>query len=357
MLLSLMAMTFPGSLYAEPADRKTSIGVYYYPGWSPGGWSPRKVTNPWQVIKPYPEREPLLGWYRDGEMETVNQQLKWMADYGISFVVFDWYWKNGGPKLEHSVQAYLKAPARSRISYALLWANHNKAPASTEEWDKLVEYWLEHHLKNPEYLKIEGKPALFIFSGDVLRNQSKVIGLSTAEMLEKARQAAHKKGLAGIYFVLCLAATDYWVKEFAPRAGFDAISAYNYHFGVEGNADKRTPPSHSFDELNKSYQMQSKWILANTKLPYFVPMTSGWDMRPWGGSKDPLHDNSMSNPQEFEAHLTSGYKMITDNFAKTKGIGILCCWNEFGEGSFIEPTKRDGFEYLQRVRNIFGAHK
>ncbi|MBK7050726.1 MAG: hypothetical protein IPH54_08055 [Rhodoferax sp.] len=27
---------------------------------------------------------------------------------------------------------------------------------------------------------------------------------------------------------------------------------------------------------------------------YVVPMTSGWDKRPWGGSKDPEHDNSIS---------------------------------------------------------------
>jgi hypothetical protein len=339
----------------QVAYARVSIGVYYYPGWSPtmGLFKP----DPWRVIKPYPEREPWLGWYRDDNTETVNKQLEWMAAHDIDFVSFAWYWIDGRLMPETSVRAYLNAPARSRIAYALLWANHFKSPETLAEWDAIVEFWLDRHLRNPEYLRIDGKPVLFVFSNEFLKKQAKSMGIEPAKMLERARQAAHKAGLNGIYFVLCTEASDFWVKDFAVRAGFDALSAYNYHFGAAGDLNKATRPSHSFSELDMNYRMHWKWILENSKLPYFVPMTSGWDKRPWGGSSDPLHDNSMSTPQEFETHLRAGYDAIMMNPKKTRGIGMLCCWNEYGEGSIIEPTKRHGFEYLQRVQKVFGGSR
>ena len=347
-------ITFIGG---APLAKEFTLGVYYYPGWSPYTKGPRE-PDPWKAIQAYPEREPLLGWYHDGKRETLDQQLGWMADHGISFVTFDWYWENGRPAPETSVRAYLQSAARSRVQYNLLWANHNKEPRTLAEWHALVDFWLSRHMQNPEYLRIDGKPVLTIFSPEVLRDQAKALGLPVAAMLDMARDKAKALGLPGIYFVLCVAATDYWVLDFAPKAGLDALTAYNYHFGVAGDANKRTPNSHSFEELDGGYQMQWQWILKNSELPYFVPMTSGWDKRPWGGSgKDPLHDNSVSTPDSFEQHLLKAKASLKAYPEKTKGMGMICCWNEYGEGSYIEPTKRYGTAYLQRVLSVFGAVK
>jgi len=344
-------------IFSRPVlGAEISIGMYYYGGWSPtyGLFAP----TPWRHIQLYPDREPLLGWYNDEKMETLNQQLIWMADYKVDFVAFAWYWYKGVPRPETAVRAYLNAPSRVRIRYALLWANHFKdAPGSLKEWDEMIEYWLNRHLVNPEYLQIDGKPVIFIFSADFFREHAKTIGLEPAGMLERAREAARAKGLKGIYFVLCVVATDYWVEIFAPVSGVDALTAYNYHFGVAGNLKTMTRFSQSYSELDNGYQMQWKWILSHSKIPYFVPMSSGWDKRPWGGSKEPFHDNSMSTPDEFERHLRAGYELITRNPEKTKNIGMLCCWNEYGEGSIIEPTKHHGFEYLNRVYKVFKRKK
>jgi hypothetical protein len=339
--------------YASARD--FSVGVYYYPGWSPYIKGLRE-PDPWWPIKLYPEREPLVGWYDDAQPATLDRQLGLMADYGIDFVIFDWYWENGRPAPETSVGAYLKSPERAVVRYALLWANHNKEPRTLQEWDALVDYWIAHHLGSREYVHLDDKPVVFIFSADSIRDRAKDIGKSVIEMLDRARNKAKAAGLPGIYFVLCVPATDYWVVNFAPKSGFDALSAYNYHFGLAGDGEKQTPYSHSFAELDSDYQMQWQWILKNSKLPYFVPMTSGWDKRPWGGSRtDPLHDNSMSTPDSFERHLLAARNILTTYPEKTRGIGMVCCWNEYGEGTYIEPTKRYGFEYLKRIKKVFGA--
>jgi hypothetical protein len=34
---------------------------------------------------------------------------------------------------------------------------------------------------------------------------------------------------------------------------------------------------------------------------------------------------------------------------------MVCCWNEYGEGSYIEPTKMYDLEYLKRIKKVFGT--
>ncbi len=329
------------------------IGVYYYPGWSPGIKGAREPDT-WAAIKRFPEREPLLGWYRDDRRETLDQQLAWMAGHGIDFLVFDWYWEDGRPAKQTSVLAYLASEQRKRVQYALLWANHNKEPRTLQEWDALVDFWLTNHLRNPEYLLVDGKPALYIFSPDVLRDQSRVIGMPVDQLLDRARAKARKAGLAGLYFVLCVPASNYWVKGFAPQAGFDALSAYNYHFEQSGDDAKRGRVSHNFEELDQAYRTQWQWVVKNSKLPYFPPMTSGWDKRPWGGSTVPEHDNSTSTPASFESHLRAAKALMDAHPDQTRRTGVICCWNEYGEGSHIEPSKRDGMKYLEKIQDVFG---
>jgi hypothetical protein len=83
-------------------------------------------------------------------------------------------------------------------------------------------------------------------------------------------------------------------------------------------------------------------------------MTSGWDKRPWGGTlNDPGRDLAFSTPDSFEAHLRSAKEVMDRNPEKTMRTGVICCWNEFGEGSYIEPTKKYGTQYLERVKKVF----
>ena len=36
-------------------------------------------------------------------------------------------------------------------------------------------------------------------------------------------------------------------------------------------------------------------------------------------------------------------------------IGVVCCWNEFGEGSYIEPTKEMGAAVVERLGRVLNA--
>jgi hypothetical protein len=57
--------------------------------------------------------------------------------------------------------------------------------------------------------------------------------------------------------------------------------------------------------MQEAYRVNWKWIIENGDLKYIVPMTSGWDDRPWRGehTKD---EQSPSTLMQFEAHLREG---------------------------------------------------
>ena len=257
---------------SQPALGDYSIGVYYYPGWSPVFKRPDHQPDPWRPIRAFSERQPALGWYHDDQVETLEKQLQWMSQYGIGFVAFDWYWGTGRPEPETAVRAYLRAPSRGKVKYALLWANHFKVADAGLQWDRMVDYWLKQHLQNPEYLRVDDKPVVFIFSGDFLRDNATASGTTAKVLLDIAQVKARAAGLKGIYFVLDTPALEYWAKGFALDAGFSALSAYNYHLGYSGLPESATSMSHSFRELDDGYRMQWRWILDNSKLPYFLPM-------------------------------------------------------------------------------------
>jgi hypothetical protein len=367
---------------------QAKLGMYHFPGWEdspvyPRRWPSIKDYDPGKPGSPYLEREPLQGWYDDSKTNIVNQQLEQMVDNGIGFVAFAWY-RIGGASWEDrtdaTISAYHDAPMNKRIDYALLWANHYPYPRTLPQWEGIVDDMIEH-FKKPEYLRIDGRPVVIIFSnndapkyvydppnppdpdsGDPgLAWQANEIRKSlggptftAGTMLNHARDRAEAAGVGRIYFVQATEALSYWVQHFARESEIDALTGYNYHHGTSFYSNPG-PSSRSFIEMDGSYRQQWDDILNNAPagIPYFVPMTSGWDARPWGSSGS--HQKSVSTPQSFEAHLRAGYDRITRDTDKTKGIGMLCCWNEYGEGSYIEPTKRYGFEYLERVRKVFGG--
>ncbi|UIF89500.1 glycoside hydrolase family 99-like domain-containing protein [Cupriavidus necator] len=93
---------------------------------------------------------------------------------------------------------------------------------------------------------------------------------------------------------------------------------------------------------------------AELETAIFLATNSRLGPQALGGSKDPLHDESISDPDSFEAHLREGAALMEEFPRQTKGVAVICCWNEFGEGSVIEPTTKYNFSYLEKIRSVFG---
>ncbi|HID08267.1 MAG TPA: hypothetical protein EYP10_14095, partial [Armatimonadetes bacterium] len=110
----------------QPVHSNYQVGVYYFPGW--------RTWDRWEPILPFPERTPVLGWYREGDPQVADWHIKWAVEHGISFFIYDWYWVRGARQLEHALHdGYFNARYRSMLKFCLLWANHNPRGTSSHE--------------------------------------------------------------------------------------------------------------------------------------------------------------------------------------------------------------------------------
>jgi hypothetical protein len=87
----------------------------------------------------------------------------------------------------------------------------------------------------------------------------------------------------------------------------------------------------------------------------------GWDPTPrcdlkseWANVGYPFMNTISNNtPENFKKALQlTKEKLLAD----PKGPRILNinCWNEWTEGSYLEPDKANDFAYLHAIREIFG---
>ena len=328
------------------------IGVYYYPGWSVGSKG-SNYPQPWVPIKAYPEREPMLGWYSDSDAVVLRQQVTWMHDYGLKFVVFDWYWNDDQPFMDHAIKVFKRVKTPGQMGYAVMWANHFRFMGGQSGFEAMARHLARAYFADSDYLKINGKPVLFIFSLEELTEAANLLHKHPADLVAILERVAVAEGLPGVHLVAETAGLAHWVRAVAPQAGFAMLSGYNYHIGYSGDGNTATSPAKSYKALRQAYRVNWDWILQNSALPYIVPNTAGWDSRPWGGLA-PENEQAMPTSAEFEAHLREAKAMMDKYPDKTRSMGVICCWNEFGEGSYIEPTKKEGFSRLEKVKKVFG---
>jgi hypothetical protein len=348
-ILTYVLLLFIFCQYSYPTDY--NIGAYYFPGWTD---SPEEWWNPpWEKIKSYPERQPLIGWYPETDLWVAEKHIDMASAYNINFFVYDWYWTGTKPKLDHAINNHLKARNKQKLQFCLLWANHSSVPSNHEQFSTMIDFWIKNYFEDPQYLKIDGKPVIIIFSPQQLRDNAKKFNLDTKALLEIAKSKAIKNGLKGIYFIAAVSANSYWINGYIPVNGYDAMTAYNYHsISFNGEFTGKELSSTTYTELLDGYKSQWSYILDKSSLPYIIPMSAGWDNRPWGSNTP--HDKSTSTPETFQKMLLAGKDMMDKFPKKTMRMGIICAWNEFGEGSYIEPTKKWGYQYLQAIKNVFG---
>lgn len=329
------------------------LGIFYFPGWKNGALG-LAYPQPWEPIKRFPARQPLLGWYDEGQVSVMEQHLAWMASHALDYVVFDWYWGGERPVLDHALKAYRASTGKGKVKYAVMWANHEEQAAPAAHIVAMVEHLARNHFTTPEYLKVDGKPLLFIMEPGKVDRSAIAAGMNHRQLNERFQAAARAVGLPGIMLVGGANGGVNGVTQNAKAWGYSAYFIYTYGAGLNGMTRRQPRVAHSYEEFDENYREHWDWFMKNSDLPYVLPMTSGFDRSPWGGSADPRHDLSSSTVEQFTRHITAGRDLIRREPSKTMNMGLLCCWNEFGEGSYIEPTKGQGMSYLRAVKSVFG---
>jgi lysophospholipase L1-like esterase len=206
----------------------------------------------------------------------------------------------------------------------------------------VTDYWIEHYFRRPNYLTVDGKLYVSFFSpGHLIADcggEDKVRAAFEA-MREKTRQA----GLPGIHFAACTG-RDPDGLESLKRAGFDSFTAYNY---VRIDTELAQSP---YKHYMLAHEGIWKTMSAAGVLPYTPLLTVNWDARPWHG---PRTEQKLDRGSH---HFAEGVKRLKSHLDATGGkMAILEAWNEWGEGSYLEPNVEFGFHDLESIRATFAA--
>jgi len=323
----------------QPVETDYDIGALYFPGW------PR--IEAWErVWKVCPERKPVLGWYDEANPEVVDWQIKWLVENGIRTLYVDWYWSKGSQHLDHWVKAFYKARYRRHLKWAMMWANHN-APGSHSEADQraVTKFWIDNYFKTPEYLRIDDKPVVWMWSPQNMQQDMHDKG-GCRRLLEISREMAVAAGLKGIHFVAMKWPEDTCtpkVIQMYKDIGFDMTGIY--HFMSHGGAcktNRRFPYSAVADANPANWWKQHE---ANV-LPFIPNLSTGWDDRPWNDHCE-IYGKNVGDFRRICA--------AAKEFADKTGVKRLCLapLNEWGEGSYAEPNAEHGFGFYETVRETF----
>jgi hypothetical protein len=95
---------------------------------------------------------------------------------------------------------------------------------------------------------------------------------------------------------------------------------------------------------------------------YFPNVSMGWDSSPRAAQEDEFGNsgypftNTIGNntPENFRTALEKTKERLLTQPAGPRIVNINC-WNEWTEGSYLEPDTVNGFKYLEAVRSVFGA--
>ncbi len=367
-----------------PPEKKIDVAAYFWPSCQNEARSKDKLwgegIGEWEVIKKgkprfeghYQPRQPLWGYLMDDDPKAMEKQIDAATDHGVNVFIFDWYWYDGQPFLEEALnKGFLKARNKDKMKFYLMWANHDvpgsmwnpyryktdeilfEGNVSPSDYKTLVNRIINKYFKEPNYYKIGNKPVFSIYSLEELVQSFD--GLEgTRKALEYLRSETLKAGFDGLHIQLVgnygpnnspSLGEDYLnVEEISKLLGASSVTMYN----MAGNDYRR---GDYLPYLEKASEVQDKWDKELT-VP-FVPVVSvGWDNTPRYlnmGKDSIIYFNN--TPASFGAGLLKAKKFVQERPEQPQ-LMIINAWNEWVEGSYLQPDMLNGFGYLEAVKKV-----
>ncbi len=347
------------------AYRDYKVGAYYFSGWSHG-----QNDNISAILTgPHRGAEPLIGWYDDSQSQ-VDKSIDQAANAGVNFFSFDWYDTPYSPyatdrTLNEGLKYYLTSARRSRLGFNLVFVDHAPFvptpdhPAAiaswrTTEWPRIIDQWLPL-FKQPDYVRVDGKPLLIVFSPEHMRE---ICGGSAnvRAALDYLRARVRAAGLPGVTVAVAatVAAHSNPIKvQELNTEGYDAATGYNYH--SLGNEQYRKPVPYS--QLVAENEATWNRVAAGVHVPYIPVITSGWDQRYSAREQQTAIIYAGRTPAQFACYAVDARHWVDTHPLQTtkERIVMIFAWNEIGEGGAIIPSHQDGFAYANTVGAIFGT--
>jgi hypothetical protein len=374
-------------------DKDITVACYYFPNYHTG--DPRndqqhgKDWNEWELVKSAKPRfeghqqpkVPEWGYLDEKDPKVMAKKIAAAADNGIDAFIFDWYIFQDGPFLNKCLDdGFLKAKNVNRIKFALMWANHDwkdiqpykkgkpaqvlyPALITPERYKEICDHLVKDYFTKPNYWKIDGKAYFSIY--DVKKFVDNFGSLeATKKAMDYLRDKAKEAGLKGVYWNVVAWGRPILPGENPPanmtelieKMGFDSATSYVWihHAALP---DVQTDYNYVRDQYFKHWDVVKK----EYGVPYFPNVTMGWDPSPrcdirdpWGNTGYPFTYTIGNNtPKNFKTALQMTKDKLLSDPSGPRILNINC-WNEWTEGSYLEPDTKNSTGYLKAIKEVFG---
>ena len=323
---------------------------------------------------------PLWGYQDEADPAVMANKINAAADHGISAFLFDWYYYNDGPFLDRPIdRGFLQATNHERLKFAFMWANHDwldiqpfhrgdghkvlyPGRVTPETFSNICDHVIRDYFTRPNYWRIDGKPYFSFYDlGNLLASFGSVE--ATRGALDAFRARAVAAGLPGLHLnaviwgqtILPVEKTVADPVKLVHDLGFDSVTSYVW---IHHTALPQQQTAYNF--VRDAYFKYWSKAMTNFGVPYIPNVTMGWDPSPradqtqeFGNFGYPFMNTIKDNtPENFRAALELARQRL---LAETNGLRILNlnCWNEWTEGSYLEPDTVHGMAYLDAVKAVF----
>lgn len=332
--------------------------------WGPGFTEWRNVTRAIPRFEghqqPHLPRE--LGFYDLRNVETMRQQVEMATASGVAGFCFYYYWFNGTRLLDKPLDMFLNNKDID-ISFSLMWANENW----TRRWDGLEndvlmsqDYHeedddalvsdLAKYFADPRYERVDGRPLFKIYRPGIIPN--------FVARLQKWREIFREKHAMNPLILMVLGFGDFdpavynvdGAIEFPPHKLAEGLEPINSQLNILD--DEFQGHYLRYDDLVASSLSVSAptYDLIRTLVP-------AWDNE----ARKPSRGMGFveATPEKYEQWLRHLVAYAQAHPFKNKTPYVFVnAWNEWAEGSHLEPDLYNGVAYLNSTyRALTGIKK
>ncbi|PUZ26741.1 Glycosyltransferase WbsX [Chitinophaga costaii] len=315
---------------------------------------------------------PLWGYEDESKPEVMAKKIATATKYGVNVMIFDWYWYDNKPYLEDALnKGFLKAKNSNDMKFYLMWANHDHTSyLDPSNPDKSKVYWyggvdrptfevmiahiIKDYFKKPNYYKINGAPVFNIYE---LSTFIKGIGgpEKAKEAIDYFRKKTIEAGFPGLHLQATLWGNIPSTLQGVPGDRIQTQDETLEYFGFASMTNYQwvhlvAPEGDYIPWAEKSISNWAIWD-KSFKIPYFPHVSIGWDSNPrFPTTKQGLIVNN--RPEYFQTYLEKAKEYVDQHPGQPRLITINA-WNEWAEGSALEPNMKYGFGYLEAVKHVF----
>lgn len=336
LVLATILMLPNGSARAEPPPDRPLVLAYYYPWYHKGDWTRHDYVG-----------TPLLGEYGTDDPAIATKHIDWAADGGIDAFVVSWW----GPDhlcAQHMATGLLRAKNLKRIRFCMIYESLGRldkvdgnADAKCDFANETVrkqfvddlKHLRKHYFNHAQYLKVGDKPVVVLYVTRTFRNFNR----TTLDAAEKA---------AGVD-VFVIADEPFFWDQADPttarhgvdedgRSVFDAYTPYN----LFENQFVRDGESATAYVTRVGGPVYEKWSAKTVIYPKIMPSYKDFrGNKPLAGGVD-----------GFVRQLEVAARMRNPpNRRDAPRMLFITSFNEWWEGTTIEPAKEYGSSYLDAL--------